>query len=135
MKSYPAEKVDQEWRRANSQRAQRELSWKLELNHHRFEELWRKAQRAGEKAMAACAESPGWCCVRVRIPVSLFASWLVKTGKAKVSADFDGKQAAVRVCISFRGIHDCDRLEAYAKAFARVLIAAGIDAYDESELD
>ena len=47
--------------------------------------------------MAETVESPAWCFVHVRIPDGLFAPWLVKTGKAKVDADFDGKQAAVRV--------------------------------------
>ena len=129
--------VEEEWQRYVRERSQRELGWKLELNHHRFEALWTRAHQAGEQAMHACAESLGWCFVHVRIPDGLFASWLVQTGKAKVDADFDGKQAAVRVYGLGRSedTRDCARLEAYAKAFARVLIEAGVDAYDESRLD
>jgi hypothetical protein len=82
-------------------RAEKELEWKLEINHLRFERLWRKAHRKGKRAMHAAKESPGWCSVHVRIPDGLFASWLMKTGKAKYSADFSGNQGAVRVFISF----------------------------------
>ena len=58
-------------------------------------------------------EGGGCCFVHVRIPDGLFASWLVKTGKAEVAADFDGMQAAVRVFIGEKGVGDCgDRLEA-----------------------
>jgi hypothetical protein len=110
------------------ERAQRELEWKLDINHSRFERLWRKAHREGERAMRATKESPGWCIVHVRIPDGLFAFWLVKTGKAKYSG-------GVRVFISCQDIYDCNRQEAYAEAFMRVLIAAGIDAHVESRLD
>ena len=127
--------VERDWQQYKHERAQRELEWKLDINHSRFERLWRKAHREGKKAMHATKESPAWCFAHVRISDGLFASWLMKTGKAKYSDDFDGNQGAVRVFISFRDIHDCDRLDAYARAFARVLIAAGIDAYDESRLD
>jgi hypothetical protein len=41
----------------------------------------------------------------------------------------------VRVYVGSRGINDCNRLETYAKAFTRVLIEAGIDAYDKSRID
>jgi hypothetical protein len=137
---YSAKAVERDWWQYVHERGQRELPWKLRLNQRRFERLWNKAHREGRKAMLACAEGPAWCFAHVRIPNCLFTSWLIATGKAEVSADFAGMQAAVRVFIhcrdvNDRDVNDCNRLDAYAEAFARVLIAAGIDAYDESRLD
>jgi hypothetical protein len=81
-----------------------------------FERLWRKAHREGERAMHAAKESPSWCFVNVRISDGLFAHWLVKMGKARYSADFNGNQGAVRVFVSviFKDVHDCGRQEARA---------------------
>jgi hypothetical protein len=132
---YSPEQTERDWQQYVADRMQRDLSWKLELAHDNFEKLLNKAQRAGDNAMRECAEGNGFCFVLIRFPDGLFARWLVKTGKAKVDADFDGKQAAVRIHIARRDIRDCARLEAYAEAFVRVLVAAGIDAYDESKID
>jgi hypothetical protein len=127
--------VQRDWLEANSRRQERELDWKLQLNEHQFERIWRQAHGEGGEAMSTAKEGGGYCFVHVRIADGLFASWLVKTGKAKVSADMGGNQAAVRVFIAKRDVGDCNRLEAYAKAFTMVLIKSGIDAYDESRLD
>lgn len=122
---YSPEAIECDWQKHIRDRFERELEWKLPLLHDRFEQLWREAHREGAKAMASTTESKFWCMVHVRIPDGLFASWLVKTGKGTVDADFDGKQRAVRIYSLVPGadvIHDCARKEAYAKAFARVLI-------------
>jgi hypothetical protein len=46
-----AKQVEREWQQYKHARAQRELGWKLDINHSRFERLWRKAHRAGARAM------------------------------------------------------------------------------------
>jgi hypothetical protein len=128
---YSPQATDRTWRRRCTEREQRELPWKLELAHDWFEQAWDAAHRAGAAAMQVCAECPDdWGHAHVRIPDGLFSAWLVKTGKAKYDADFDGMQRAVRI---YRLVDTRDRArsKAYAKAFVRALVAAGIDAYDE----
>lgn len=123
-----------------------------------FEALYAEAVAAGTAALTAAKPTPivvgspstlfgsdvdrtkeHWfvpegCCgfawIKVRPGNSPFANWLKKTKKVSGAAYSGG----VDIWVS-EGGQSVERKEAYARAFAKVLQAAGINCYADSRLD
>ena len=124
-----------------------------------FQALWDKAHAAGAEALAACTPTPmivgspstplgndvdptqktyfveggacGFAWVKVRPATCAFARWMKRTGKVRGGAAYRG---GYDIWISAGG-QSIARKEAYARALADVLRAAGITAYADSRLD
>jgi hypothetical protein len=112
-----------------------------------FDQLYQKAQEAGNAAAAAMTPTPmvvvgnnfrevvydgacGFAWVNVKPGTSKFARWLKAKGYARPDSYYGG------VCIWVSQFNQSvERKEAYARAMAHVFSEAGIKAYAASRLD
>ena len=127
-----------------------------------YEELWGRARKAGQEALAKCTPRPmvvtevglfdepvpggksyfvedgvcGFAWVKVRPANSAFAKWLKTlpgTGEY-LTPQHDQYAGGITIWIIV-GNQSMQKKEAYANAMADVLKAEGINAYAESRLD